>query len=40
VFHDPVRQIIRAPLILGYALDHAAIPFAQALLLITSARAA
>lgn len=32
VIHDPAKQIVRAPLTLGFAVEHAATPFAQALL--------
>jgi hypothetical protein len=32
VMHDPTKQIIRAPLAFGFAVEHAGLPFAQALL--------
>ena len=32
VLYDPTKQIVRVPVTLGFAVEHAAIPFAQALL--------
>jgi hypothetical protein len=32
VMHDPMKQIIRAPLAFAFAVEHAALPFAQAFL--------
>jgi hypothetical protein len=32
IIHDPTKQIIRAPLAFGFAVEHTGLPFAQALL--------
>jgi hypothetical protein len=40
VIHDPARQIIRSPLILGFAVEPASVSFAAALLRADAPRAA